>query len=703
MKKISHAVLWIVISTGISSVVLQLVSIREILARFQGNEFVIALILFSWLVLGGLGTFFAKWLTPRHLEPSFQRLTLLSLVLTILPAVQVITIRSAYDVVFTRGSSVGFYPTALYIILTLAPYGLLLGFVLPYSLFTLRILTPEYPGSGIYIMDNVGDMAGGALFSLALVYLVTPLTAVCMANIPLIGASLLLAFRSKAPMLKFYTLAVLAGVILTAGILLEKTTLDQPDSELVHYRESRYGRIEVRRQHEMRTLYIDGVPLFTNQNQNMAEEIIHYPLAQIDRPRRILLISGEGGIMQEIDKYHPDSIDYVELDPEVTQAELHYGLINPIRGLHIIHQDGRAFLAETAKSYDVVILNLPEPETFQLNRFFTDEFYSLVKRRLAPGGIFSFSMAGFDNYLPEPQRKKLSIIHHTVRRYFQHVLLLPGQQVYFLCSDTRLSADIPERLAQKGIPAPYISAYYHGNVSPPRIRHLKQLIEPNMASNFDYRPRIMRIMFSQWFKKYATSPGGFILLITVLMSLYLAFLSAESYVLFTTGFVNMGSELLVIFAFQIIFGYVYFQVGIIVTVFLAGLLPGAWMSERLQNKSRRWLIITDAVLILLSGCFLLVIYLGNQEVPVCFFMLFGFIVSLVSGFQFPVALHLRGDTASAAAQSFSADLMGAACGTLFTSLVLIPYAGIYWTAMALMGIKTSSLILCKTRARALRP
>jgi spermidine synthase len=84
-------------------------------------------------------------------------------------------------------------------------------------------------------------------------------------------------------------------------------------------------------------------------------------------------------------------------------------------------------------------------------------------------------------------------------------------------------------------------------------------------------------------------------------------------------------------------------------------------------------------------------------------MLFGFIVSLVSGFQFPVALHLRGDTASAAAQSFSADLMGAACGTLFTSLVLIPYAGIYWTAMALMGIKTSSLILCKTRARALRP
>jgi len=41
----------VVIATGISSVVTQLLIIREFLAQFQGNEFVIALILFNWLIL----------------------------------------------------------------------------------------------------------------------------------------------------------------------------------------------------------------------------------------------------------------------------------------------------------------------------------------------------------------------------------------------------------------------------------------------------------------------------------------------------------------------------------------------------------------------------------------------------------------------------------------------------------------------------
>ncbi|HEX5679340.1 MAG TPA: hypothetical protein VFX82_00815, partial [Desulfobacterales bacterium] len=50
----------VVIATGIASVVTQLVLIREFLTQFQGNEIVIALILFSWLVLGGLGTLLSR-------------------------------------------------------------------------------------------------------------------------------------------------------------------------------------------------------------------------------------------------------------------------------------------------------------------------------------------------------------------------------------------------------------------------------------------------------------------------------------------------------------------------------------------------------------------------------------------------------------------------------------------------------------------
>ena len=43
-----------------------------------------------------------------------------------------------------------------------------------------------------------------------------------------------------------------------------------------------------------------------------------------------------------------------------------------------------------------------------------------------------------------------------------------------------------------------------------------------------------------------------------------------------------------------------------------------------------------------------------------------------------------------------ADLIGAAAGTLVTSVVLIPFLGIIWAAIALMGLKMISLVLIGT-------
>ena len=91
----------------------------------------------------------------------------------------------------------GFYPTWLFSFLTIAPYCLLLGFVLPYSLFVLRTDTADYPAARIYITDNIGDISGGALFSFVLVFWVSPLTALFLAHLPLLVVNLS-AFGSHA-------------------------------------------------------------------------------------------------------------------------------------------------------------------------------------------------------------------------------------------------------------------------------------------------------------------------------------------------------------------------------------------------------------------------------------------------------------------------------------------------------------------------
>lgn len=680
-----------IIATGISSVVTQLLIIREFLSQFQGNEFVIALILFNWLALGGIGTLLAQGITHRFLQATVNRLGWLSLVLTCLPAIQIFAIRRLRDVFFIHGSSVGFYPTLAFTFFTIAPYCLLIGFVLPFSLFVIRTENPNYPGIRVYITDNIGDITGGALFSFALVYLVTPLQAAFLANLPLLVATAFL-FSSTSRHFPYHVAGIgIAFIIIIGGMVLESSSMEPAEGKLVYYSESRYGRIEVHQGHDQFTLFLSGIPLFGSKNLSIAEETVHYPLSQLSHVQNLLLISAEGGMMTEVLKHNPASVDYVELDPKVAAVQFKFELIKKIPGLNVIHQDGRAYLENSNKIYDAIIVNLTEPDTYQVNRFFTDHFFALAKKHLSEQGVLSFSMRGFDNYLAEPQRQKLSSLYNTATEYFKHVRMLPGQKIFFLCRSLPIETDIPANLDKKEIQTRYISGYYYGNLTPERIKYLNTLVDPETPKNRDYFPQLMRLMFLQWFTKFSTSPTIFIVVLIILCLIYLVRISAEEFVLFSTGCTVMGAEVLVIFAFQIFFGYIYLQIGIIITVFLLGLLPGALFGERFRDQGRKTLVITDMLMIALMGLLILLVKYMGRPLPVLFFMTFGFLISLLCGFQFPVALYLRGGDAPAVTRTFSADLIGAACGALVTNVWLIPYFGIIWATAGLIGLKICSL------------
>lgn len=682
-----------VIATGISSVVTQLLIIREFLSQFQGNEFVIALILFNWLTLGGIGTLSTQWVNQRLLQVSANRLGWLSLILSCLPAIQIFAIRRLRDVFFIHGSSVGFYPTFLFTFFTIAPYCLIVGFVLPYSLVVIRAENPNYPGIRIYIIDNIGDITGGALFSFALVFIVTPLQAVFIANLPLLVTTGLLFSTTRRRFPLQVAGIILAFITITGGMILETASMQPAEGKLVYYSESRYGRIAVHQDQDQFTLFLGGIPLFGNQNVSIAEESVHYPLSQLTHVQNVLLISAAGGMMAEIQKYHPRSVDYVELDPKVAAVLFKFGLIKTTPNLNVIHQDGRAYLENANKVYDAIIVNLTEPDTFQVNRFFTDHFFALAKKHLSKQGVLSFSMDGFDNYLAESQRQKLSSLYNTAATYFKNVLMLPGQKIVFLCRALPIETDIPLNLSKRGVQARYINGYFYGNLTPERISRLNALVDPATPKNRDLFPQLMRLMFLQWFSKFSTSPTVFVVVLIICCSIYIVRISAEEFVLFSTGFMVMGTEILVIFTFQIFFGYIYLQIGLIITVFLLGLLPGAVFGEKFRDRGRRTLVLTDMMMIALMAVLILTVEYMSHSLPVVFFITFGFIISLLCGVQFPVALFLRGGDAPAVTKTFSADLMGAACGTLVTNVWLIPYFGIIGAAAGLIGLKMCSLMV----------
>jgi len=674
-------------------VVAQLITIREFLAQFEGNEFVISLILLCWLIFGGIGVLLAEGIRKRKGRASKRTLGLLTILLAAIPTIEILTIRILRQVLFVKGSSVGFYPTLSFISVMTAPYALLIGFVLPYSLFVLKRGDEGYPSSRIYILDALGDALGGALFSFALVHLLTPLAAFLVVNTLLLAAGSLLLFSTG---MRIIPLSVLAGLVFmcnVSGTILERATLNPSKGELMSYRESPFGRILLVRDHELFTVFIDGVPAMSSENRYLSEETVHYPLSQLATVTDVLLISSEAGIMEELEKYHPDRIDYAQLDPELSRLEFQWGIMEKAAGLHVINTDGRAYLKNTVRVYDAILVNVPEPKTFQSNRYYTDEFLLLARQHLKPGGVVSFSIEGYDNYPSDDKRLKISSLYNTARARFANVLVLPGQKVFFIASDSFLTMDIPGRLATKGIRTVYIESYYAGDLTTERINSLMRVIDPQAPRNTDFSPYVMKLTFQGWFAKYSSSPLVFFAAIAILLVFYLAGMKREEFVLFSTGWMNMGSEILAVFLFQILFGYVYFKIGFIVTFFLLGLMPGAYLGQRLKERGRTMLLLTDALLILLVLMVTGILILLPQGFPEILFYVFAFFISLLCGLQFPMVVHACGGSESAAARCFSVDLVGAAFGGFVLSVLIIPYSGVLWASAALIGLKLASIMV----------
>lgn len=636
----------LVVSTGISSVVSQLLIIREYLTQFQGNEYVIALIFFAWLLLGGLGSYLSALVSNRYVTADIGRLAEFSLVTALLPVYTLLLIRLGRDAAFTYGASTGFYQTIGFIFTTLAPYGLLIGFILPHTLAVLRACHhPAYPGTRVYLFDNIGDCAGGALFAFVLIYWCTPLQAVAFSAGILVLVAGVLAWQSGTASRTAWAGLFVTVLLISAGLLGEMTSLQPAGGRMAWYQESRFGRVTVVQEQEQATIFYDGVPLTSNLDLAAAEAAIHYPLSQTRGRAAVLLISAGGGMLRELAKHRPLSVDYVELNPVVAEAQFRFNLLKKIENLRVLRQDGRAYLAAAAKRYDAIIINISDPQTFQANRYYTDAFYRLAKKRLKKAGILSFSVEGYANYLSEPRQRFVSVLYRTVQPHFKHVVLLPGQRIFFLCSDAPLDTDIPDRLARKKIPTDYVAGYYYGNVTEDRLAGLARQLLPNVPVNRDSNPYLMRLMFTRWFDKFATSPR-----------------------------------------------WLYLVIGI-----LAGLLPGALLGQRLRARAIAAIRWTDSLLIVLCGLLALMILPEQAQPPRGALLLFGFAVAVLCGCQFPLALESGGEDQARIARAFTADLIGAACGALLVSVLLIPYLGLTGTLLVLIGLKVSSLVVVGLR------
>ena len=764
---------------GFSAVLAQLTLLRELLAAFSGNELVLGVALGLWLLLTGIGAGLGRFLRfgtertnpleaerPRSAKsdvaagvparqlvdprqagtpaatPTADRgwsasnedancdrattLFLLGLIaIALIPLGQVVAVRTLRDVVFLRGAAVGLTGTALAIAVVLAPFCLVSGALLALGSGLLARPDPSSGTSRAYLADAIGSVFGGVIFSFLLVRWLDHFALMTVPAFLTLGLAYWLARRTRRSTVAL--VCVLAGaavLVALARINVDAwTTTRQYAGRIVCRANSPYGRLVVTNNSGQLTFFENGAPTFSTNQPARVEETVHYALSQRPEARRVLLIGGGlSGTAREVLRWDVERVIYVELDPLLLEAGtqlLPQALEDP--RIETRADDGRRFVQRTGDRFDVVILDLPEPATAQLNRYFTAEFFAEVKRVLTPGGVVSFGLGRYQNFVGPELAALLSTGRHTLGSSFAQVRMLPGERVYFLGSDAPLSLDIAGPLERHGLSPKFVNRHsLDATLAPDRIADLERAVAAPADLNTDFRPVLFFLNLQHWRSQFSSSHGTAVFFgaIVLILLIYLIRLPALPRLVCAAGFAASGLEVVLLLGFQALYGALYQQIGFVVTVFMAGLGTGAWLAMRLprfvQNAAPRTNTAATglracarfgAVRALAFGIALVAAALpwilphlrafdlaAVSAAPGSAVILgLTFILATLVGAQFAIASATEaGDAATIAARLFSADLVGAALGALLVSTLLIPLLGITTVCLLIAALNIAA-------------
>ena len=589
---------------GVSAAMTQLTLMREMLSVFAGNEMVLGIILGLWLLLTGVGTWLGYW--PARLGNLRRALFVCQLLVALLPPAQVWLLRSLRHVIFLRGAAVGVTETVLSSFVLLAPYGLVSGAMLTLAC---AILSRDDGAAGagrVYVADSLGSVAGGALFSFVLVPRFDHLALLAWPAVLNLALAALLSFgsrrrgeasaTSRIPHSAFHIAESLGGAALAAGLALSvlilwwaadldaiSTARQYPGQNVILRTNSPYGRLIVTEAAGQITFFENGLPVIATHHTEQVEETVHYAMAQRPNAARVLLLGGGiSGTAPEILQYGVRAVTYVEIDPAILAAGRRFlpgHLADP--RIQAVTTDGRRFVRRTPERFDVVIVDVPEPATSQLNRFYTEEFFGEVKRVLATNGVLSFALGHYANYVSPELARMLASTHRTLRRDYTNVLMIPGGRVCFLASDGPLTPHIADSLERHGITPRLVNRHYlSAMLSPDRLADLQRAVAQPAEVNQDFNPVLYYYHLRHWMSQFTVRWGAMEGALALLGVVYLARLRPVPLALFASGFAASGLEVVLLLAFQILCGSLYQQVGLIVTTFMAGLALGAWFMNR---------------------------------------------------------------------------------------------------------------------------
>ena len=340
-----------------------------------------------------------------------------------------------------------------------------------YSPFAIRLLLRSTRASGgvsggVYAISTAGSILG----TLGTTFFLIPAIGTRTITLTLGAAGMacgmaLIGFPTRrrpttmaailAPLLAgfgtFVAIAAAPSVAQSAEIFDRAALLARDDGQLAHI-EGQYNDIYVvKRGNELlMTARLKGWN-YTESRINLADQdvipanylrMMTTALAYAPQVDSILLVGLGGGVLTNyLGRFLPDAqIDSVEIDPGVVDAAKTWFGVKEAERKRVVESDGRVFLNRNRRLYDVALIDayIGGAVPFHL---MTKEFYALLKRRLAPGGVAVFN-------IHEPNRL-FAVSVRTLQTVFATVDLYRSGfgEVAVVATDTPRAVEVVERRA----------------------------------------------------------------------------------------------------------------------------------------------------------------------------------------------------------------------------------------------------------------
>ncbi len=192
-------------------------------------------------------------------------------------------------------------------------------------------------------------------------------------------------------------LGLLAAGMAGANRITELTEDNLYADDVILAKSSRYQRIVLTAWKNDLRLFLNGHLQFSSRDEyRYHEALVHPGLAAVPGARRILILGGGDGLAaREVLRYPGvESVTLVDLDPVMTQLFATHPVLTPLNAraltspkLHIVNADAFVWLETPGDPYDFVIVDFPDPSSYNLGKLYTTAFYRLAAKHLSRGGF----------------------------------------------------------------------------------------------------------------------------------------------------------------------------------------------------------------------------------------------------------------------------------------------------------------------------